>query len=385
MHRKLKLFYSSLSFLYVSDMGAMIGIIWASFDITKNPLFLGCLLCISSIFPYLFKKIFSLNAVSLKQLFIIRVAIYAFLLLLSLSTYFESIYGLILTILLFGIINVLTLTVYETHNSYAVGNRYISSDMASRIMQTVLQVGAFFGAVIAGYLLSNFGYTSLMKIIAVYEIWANTLFLFLKIGQIFSYQQKPKHTSIPFTEKRDTQLIYLLCIPLGAIGLHITSFNILSTVIFQDINHWSSALFGYASGFAGVGAFLASLFPFRKITLVLYSIILIGMDIIYSNTAYPLLAIGTCFFIGYSINFIRISIRTILLDLSSLNEGLSQRMGEFSAMFYTLCQALGSIVIGGLISKTMAGIEIAPLLFPVIGIIVFITVAGGSLLIRNKL
>ncbi|SUU34064.1 Uncharacterised protein [Actinobacillus seminis] len=49
-------FYSSLIFLYISDMGAMISIIWASLELTGNTIFLGSMLCISSLVPYVIKK-----------------------------------------------------------------------------------------------------------------------------------------------------------------------------------------------------------------------------------------------------------------------------------------------------------------------------------------
>lgn len=85
--------------------------------------------------------------------------------------------GFIITILLFGVVNILTLSVYETYNSYMVNNSYISSELASRIMQTVLQSGAFLGAIIAGVLIDKVGCETVIKIIAIYEIILNILFL----------------------------------------------------------------------------------------------------------------------------------------------------------------------------------------------------------------
>ncbi|MFY1026982.1 hypothetical protein ACE4RU_04390 [Actinobacillus seminis] len=86
--------------------------------------------------------------------------------------------GFIITILLFGVVNILTLSVYETYNSYMVNNSYISSELASRIMQTVLQSGAFLGAIIAGVLIDKVGCETVIKIIAIYEIILNILFYF---------------------------------------------------------------------------------------------------------------------------------------------------------------------------------------------------------------
>lgn len=162
-----------------------------------------------------------------------------------------------------------------------------------------------------------------------------------------------------------------MCLPLGIIGIHISSFNILSTVIFQNINNWDSTLFGYASGLAGIGAFLASLVSFKRINFIVYTFILILFDFIYSNTSYPLVAILSCFFIGFSINTIRITIRKHMLDIAS-SPLLSQKMGELSASSYVFFQSMGSVIIGIIISDNLAGEAFSRFLLPMIGVMIFL-------------
>lgn len=169
-------FYGSLVFLYISDMGVMISIIWASLKITGSTIFLGSMLCLSSLLPYFIKKIYTKKSLSISNLYMIRAVIYIAILIIALLGTATEYFGLVMTILLFGIVNVLTLSVYETYNSYIVNNSYISSNFASRIMQTVLQSGAFLGAIISGTLLNTIGYENIIKFISIYEITLNILF-----------------------------------------------------------------------------------------------------------------------------------------------------------------------------------------------------------------
>lgn len=367
-------FYGSLIFLYISDMGAMISIIWASLEITGNTIFLGSMLCLSSLAPYFIRKIYAQKALSLPYLYTIRATIYLIILVIAFSGIVTQYSGLILTILLFGLINVLTLSVYETHNSYLVNHSYISSELASRIMQTVLQSGAFLGAIIAGELLHKIGYENLIKIIAIYEIILNILFFIQNKSIHFpqvTHATHQKNISAQTSVHREIKFIALLCLPLGIIGIHISSFNILSTVIFQNLNHWDATLFGYASGLAGIGAFLASLISFKRIHLLIYALFLILFDTIYSNSNYPLIAIVSCFFIGFSINTLRISIRKHMLDIVN-SPTLSQKMGELSASSYVFFQSIGSVIIGIIISDNVAGDEISRFLLPIIGLLLFL-------------
>lgn len=378
-------FYASLIFLYISDMGAMIGIIWASLEITQSPLFLGVMLGISSLVPYLIRNIFAHKlSLTLNHLYVIRLFIYLIILIIALMGFADNFYGLIITILLFGIINVLTMGTYETYNSYAVNSAYITSEFASRIMQTVLQSGAFLGAIIAGFLLNKLGYIDLIKTISLYEISLNFIFYFLNrsLFPLIHTQHKEK-TQSPVEYKKQLYFIYLLCIPLGMIGLHISSFNILSTVIFQKINNWDPILFGYASGIAGIGAFLASIINIKKLKLLFYAITLATFDFIYSNTDYSSVALIACFIIGFSINSIRIQIRKNMLDIANTPE-LSQKMGEFSAFSYVFVQSIGSVVIGLLISDSLFGSSFSKYLFPLIGVTLFLSISIIYSIIRRK-
>lgn len=378
-------FYASLIFLYISDMGAMIGIIWASLEITQSPLFLGVMLGISSLAPYLIRKIFAHKlSLTLNHLYVIRLFIYLIILIIALMGFADNFYGLIITILLFGIINVLTMGTYETYNSYAVNSAYITSEFASRIMQTVLQSGAFLGAIIAGFLLNKLGYIDLIKTISLCEISLNFIFYFLNrsLFPLIHTQHKEK-TQSPVEYKKQLYFIYLLCIPLGIIGLHISSFNILSTVIFQKINNWDPMLFGYASGIAGIGAFLASIINIKKLKLLFYATTLATFDFIYSNTDYSSVALIACFIIGFSINSIRIQIRKNMLDIANTPE-LSQKMGEISAFSYVFVQSIGSVAIGLLIADNLFGSSFSKYLFPLIGVTLFLSISIIYSIIRRK-
>lgn len=153
----------------------------------------------------------------------IRAVIYIAILIIALLGTATEYFGLVMTILLFGIVNVLTLSVYETYNSYIVNNSYISSNFASRIMQTVLQSGAFLGAIISGTLLNTIGYENIIKFISIYEITLNILF-YLFNQSINNLQRNftTDHSTLIHDKasiSREIKLIYILCLPLGMIGI----------------------------------------------------------------------------------------------------------------------------------------------------------------------
>lgn len=142
-------------------------------------------------------------------------------------------------------------------------------------------------------------------------------------------------------------------------------------------------LFGYASGLAGIGAFLASFIHLKKIHFINYTFILILFDFIYSNTNYPLVAILSCFLIGFSINTIRISIRKNMLDIAN-SPILSPKMGELSASSYVFFQSIGSVIIGIIISDNLAGETFSKYLLPIVGAIIFLSSYISFLTTKGK-
>nr|WP_244426850.1 hypothetical protein [Bartonella senegalensis] len=93
------------------------------------------------------------SSLRLVDLYRRRIIIYSLLLLIALFHYVDSPFGFIAVSISIGYLSLITLSTLETYNTKLALSGYISAQKASRIMQTVVQIGAFLGAALSGYLL----------------------------------------------------------------------------------------------------------------------------------------------------------------------------------------------------------------------------------------
>lgn len=347
MNANLIRFYGSLIFLYFSDMSLLITIMWLSYDITNSPFFLGAMLSISAILPILLKKItnrINILSLSIKDLMKLRVVIYLSLVFIS---YFigENIYGLTLLSILAGLLSVTILSSYEAKNIQLVLDKQIDKSYSARIIQTVIQVGAFLGAVIGGFILQSIGFKATILLISSLDI---TVCLIMYITE----KSNVVNNNPPFTpqivEMKNKKAIYLLSLLLGLVALHISTFNLTIPIIFQDINHWEITDFGIASGLAGMGALSAVFFKNNIKKLLFLLTIFVAVDFIFTFNKVIELIIPLCFTIGFCMNSIRIFVRETMISLAE-NTKQTSYIASISTLFYMLFQSLGSVTLGLLI------------------------------------
>lgn len=347
MNANLIRFYGSLIFLYFSDMSLLITIMWLSYDITNSPFFLGAMLSISAILPILLKKItnrINILSLSIKDLMKLRIVIYLSLVFIS---YFigENIYGLTLLSILAGLLSVTILSSYEAKNIQLVLDKQIDKSYSARIIQTVIQVGAFLGAVIGGFILQSIGFKATILLISSLDI---TVCLIMYITE----KSNVVNNNPPFTpqivEMKNKKAIYLLSLLLGLVALHISTFNLTIPIIFQDINHWEITDFGIASGLAGMGALSAVFFKNNIKKLLFLLTIFVAVDFIFTFNKVIELIIPLCFTIGFCMNSIRIFVRETMISLAE-NTKQTSSIASISTLFYMLFQSLGSVTLGLLI------------------------------------
>ena len=75
-------------------------------------------------------------------------------------------------------------------------------------MQTIVQLGSFFGAMASGYLLLALIYNNLISPICIFDIIISSMVLFIVFEKSVTTIEKanrPRHLSVPFA----TSLIYL--------------------------------------------------------------------------------------------------------------------------------------------------------------------------------
>ncbi len=366
-------FYSLLVLLYFSDMVLLLANIWNSLRVTNSPLFLGCILSIGVIFPLVLKKLargYEQKSISLAGLYLRRIIVFAVILVESLFSIADTWIGFIITSLCIGYLSLLTLTVLEAANTKLVLQGYISSQMASRTMQTIVQLGSFFGAMASGYLLLFLNYNKLIALICIFDIIVSATARFIfseKSGPTIGEANRPAHLS---GKPLSRSLIYL-CIVIALVGLHISAFNVLTPIIFQKVKNLNSEYFGLCSAVAGLGAFSAAFVNLGWFRFLIPAIVLLLADLIFTLSWHPYMAIVACLFIGFSINTIRIHARKTVIDKTS-SDNEADQVSSLSALMYTLAQSIGPMVFGILTGKAVLGAYSAIYLFPAVALVMFV-------------
>ncbi len=366
-------FYSVLVLLYFSDMVLLLSNIWNSLRVTNSPLFLGCILSIGVIFPLILKKLargYEQKSISLAGLYLRRIIVFAVILVESLFSIADTWIGFIITSLCIGYLSLLTLTVLEAANTKLVLQGHISSQMASRTMQTIVQLGSFFGAMASGYLLLFLNYNKLITLICIFDIIVSATARFIfseKSGTTIEEANRPAH----FSGKSLPKSLIYLCIVIALVGLHISAFNVLTPIIFQKVKNLNSEYFGLCSAVAGLGAFSAAFINIGWFRFLIPAIVLLLADLIFTLSWHPYMAIVACLFIGFSINTIRIHARKTIIDKTS-SDNEADQVSSLSALMYTLAQSIGPMVFGILTGKAVLGAYSAIYLFPAVALIMFV-------------
>lgn len=368
-------FYSVLILLYFSDMVLLLSNIWNSLRVTNSPLFLGSILSIGVLFPIALKKINANHArssIGLPGLYLRRIVVFGVILVGALFGIADTWIGFIITSLCIGYLSLLTLTVLEAANTKLVLQGHISSQMASRIMQTIIQLGSFFGAMASGYLLLALNYNNLICFICIFDIIVSATARFIFFEKSETGMSKSDILHNLSRKYLPTNLIYL-CIVIALVGLHISAFNVLTPVIFQNVKDLGSQYFGLCSAAAGLGAFSAAFVNIDWFRFMIPAITLFLADCIFTLSWHPYFAVLACLFIGFSINTIRINARKFIIDHTS-NDTQADQVSGLSALMYTLAQSIGPMMLGILTGSAVLGAYSAIYLFPAVALVMFVWV-----------
>ncbi|WP_273759698.1 hypothetical protein [Bartonella sp. ML70XJBT.G] len=330
------------------------------------------------------------SSLRLVDLYKRRIIIYSLLLLIALFHYVDSPFGFIAVSISIGYLSLITLSTLETYNTKLALSGYISAQKASRIMQTVVQIGAFLGAALSGYLLkatssqgiaAGIGYNGLIAAICLFDIIVSLVAGYVIFRDEYSTDNATNATplateniqTIPPKADGLTPELKLLCVCISLIGFHACAYNTLATILFQSVKNFGSEYYGLCSAVAGVGAFLAAFIKIPRFEFILPALLLSVADAIFSITQLPYLAVVFCFFIGFSMNTIRINARKHTIEATK-TETQAELVGSYSGMLYTLSQSAGYVILGLLTSSALMGPQAAVYLLPPIGLIIFIYV-----------
>lgn len=369
INKTLLLFYSNLIFFYFSDMALLMIILWFSYQVTQSSLLLAVILAISAIFPLIIRKFikkWDLLHLSLRSLLKLRILVYLAIALIV-PFFSQHIFTFLLISLCFGLLSLTLLSTYESENTKLVLRGTLSAALAARLMQTVIQAGAFAGAMIGTVLLDKFSFVFTILVISSLDIFICSIYYFF----VENTREEISKKEIKIREKSISKQSIFICITLGFIGLHISTFNLTTPIFFQEIHHWNASDFGRASGFAGIGAFLAVFMPITNRKWLL-PIGLIFFDLLFvMNTTLYLMPIF-CFLLGFHINSLRIFLREKLILLAE-NDQQASYLGGLSASYYTLFQSIGSLIIGIVISKQFGLVSLAQWELPFVAVLLLIS------------
>jgi len=380
-----KYFYALVAVLNGIDMAMMIGLFWSSLRNTGSPLTLGVVLCFSVLLPFGLQRLrqrrrMSSNANSaFRRMLVLRLGGYVAVFAAVLLNALHHVLGFVMVALVMGVLGYLTTSTLEALNTRFTLLAGIASEQAARWMQTAIQLGAFSGAALGGLLLERLGidlFAYSLCTTGVVTALASMPFPFDQAGQPSADASDKSSSKGPISSEsqgtpQDAQRLTALSLALGMIGFHIGTFNTLTPIIYQSLNHWTAADFGMASASAGVGAFLAAVLPRIRMSDYLVALGIFAMDAVLVFADVPLISIAACFGIGYGINHLRIGLRRQLIDLAATPDD-ADRIAAVSAFYYLLMQSGAPLLLSLLVSVRVPGPSPAPYLFVFVPIMILL-------------
>ncbi len=291
--------------------------------------------------------------------------------------------------MIFAILSFLTMITVEAIMGEEVLHGRLSSNKASRILQTAIQISAFLGASIAGFVLSIGNMKSVLIVNAM--TYASGALFFILLSRHIKSKNNIKQSSNDSSNKlfrvTHTGILWVSLIGLAILTLQISAFNFLVPFISQYEKAWTATEFGYIDAAAGLGAFFCTFVMTERgylsyIWLFSFIGILIG-DCLFRFLNNPYYVAVGVFFLGFFVNAFRIKLREFMYEsVSSTNEILlwTGRMTAMNAFikavsplalaFITLKPTQNFMILGFLITLCFILIEV-----------IYFTVSGTY---RNK-
>lgn len=275
--------------------------------------------------------------------------------------------------ILYGLLAVLTVLggmaqqALETHFATMTLDGTLSGIDASVILQTSAQLGATFGIMLIGFILTRLNITWVLATVLLAMAVGMVLPLMLadlqssghrRENMISAAQNKPSASS----SDKSRLIMFASLTAIATVSVEVGAFNLLAPLILRTDKGWNAVDYGIVSAAASLGAILSSLFfcLHERHTLFL-STTLMAMYFLFNATFvfgnYILLAVFAAFCMGAANTFTRIVQRKHIFDhIASHSEG-----AEWGTRVFMVNQ-LGKIL--------------APVLFSIL--ITYLNVKAGS-------
>lgn len=339
-----RLFFILILALTLSGEGMLtVTLTWTILDNGGSVINLGIILSLMSILPFLIqnysKKLRGLITNSPLLIFGICRSIGIIVVIFSLAnSKYIGLNSLYVFAGIFSIILFLSTQSLETFMSQLVLDGKLTANKASNLLQTSIQIGAFGGNAIAGFLLSIGGF--------VYVLYA--LLVSLGAGIFVSFFKKslsasnitPVSTSKTDVTNNHKQLksnsivLTLSVIAVGILTIQLSSFNFLIPILFHDVYKWEPDQYGLVSSAAGVGALLATLIgKYEKYIPGNIFILIVFIDLTLGMVNSWYLSIFCALALGFVFNRSRIFQRQIMFENIYTKEETSIWAGRSTVVF----------------------------------------------------
>jgi len=270
----------------------------------------------TKITDHLYKTFF----IAVFVLFIYTVVVYEF----ELYKYYLILISSIIIYTTFIFMNYFFIDIFILKN---VDSGLISHKNASAHSQVVMQIGAILGFLIAGKIFDTYEIKGIIVTILFIQIFLLFLSILLdtlnfKTSNMIQFDtEKVPIKSLGF-QNSTTPFASLGCIFL--LSLQLANFNLILPNILLHSKHLSASVFGYMSGIASIGAFLASFIVYQGKGYFFYilfsSLFIVLVDFMLAFSTQTGFCILVCFILGFSLNALRTTFRKMIFEQASFSE-----------------------------------------------------------------
>ncbi|MCW8163678.1 hypothetical protein D8B22_04790 [Verminephrobacter aporrectodeae subsp. tuberculatae] len=315
----LAIFVTLLSLTMVGEGMITVTLLWTSARMGQSPLFIGVVLCIMNIVPFLAQLLFppmrrAVEQHPLRMIIGPRIAGAVATIWVGMAGGSSDLGTLIAVAAGLTCISFISQQCIETLMGQLTVAGMLDAGTSARLSQTALQCGVFVGNALAGILIARSG-TGLV-FFGIAASFASSLLLLFSAASIRMDEEAPKKSGVPLAAKPAQRHgadrpLWLLLTGMAFLAIQLSGFNFFVPLIFESRPGMSAADYGFVSAAAGVGALLATFVRFSGREYLghaaCFAVVLGDALLIQSVEMLP--SIGLAFAIGFGFNLSRIRIR----------------------------------------------------------------------------
>ncbi|WP_176059330.1 hypothetical protein [Paraburkholderia sp. BCC1876] len=369
-------FYFTVVLLTLVDSTVLIGVVCLSLRLTGSAIPVGVVLCLSVAFPFLIERLLGNRVlrITLKSLAVIRVGVFALVILGSWLGMTRDVAGFLGVALAVGIADYFTVVAFESQNARFAVAKLMSPIQASRWFQTAVQLGNCGGDMVGGGLFDHVDGASFIWAVGITGLLASFLLLGMKsplegassdvataaagastVGMTRGLPPVNVSRAMSIGMNRSTAL--LVCIAL--FGLHIGAFNSMVPVVFLQLGGRDGTTYGLAAGLVGIGALAAVVLPGIQINRFAVAVALVMCDVVLVQVDSRFMFFGASLLLGYLFNYLRVNVREQLLGAARTTAD-ADWVGSRSTYANLSMQSFGPLVFTFLLSGGVLSPRAAP-------------------------